>query len=753
MLVSLAVPATHDRGPLHMEQVLRTLHPIQPARSWLRLSFGLRDGQSTLFAGADNSLGNTLRDQLTAHYPECHLERHERTDSRPRAGCGSWTATLMPLVPPLPIRTYHAFHDPLDHHLADPLTTFLGVIAQEREPLVQARIELLARPATRRERARVRAVAQRIAHRRLQRHARLRSLYARNACAASIGRRLFARMFFAVISLGTRPSHGNANGHRSKTGHDKSGESLFAVQIHLAASAPLLAKSRALHKLTELAGAFAQFAVDDDSTFRLGRIRTFRSRHRKNTSVAFLSAEELATLWHPPTAEVHTSRRDRVESRELEPPARLASSGPDRSLAVLGRLKFRSRNDIVGLSATDRLRHLYIVGKTGLGKSTLLLNLLAADMHAGHGVGLIDVHGDLADAALTVVPRRRSNDVVFIDAGDQEHPVAFNVLESRSEAERPLVASGVVAAFQKLWGDSWGPRLEYVLRNSVLTLLETPGTSLVSLSRLLTDTAYRNQLTGRLHDPLVRSFWHDDFAHWRPQLKAEAVSPVLNKVGAFLSSPILRAIVGQPHGTLNLRQILDERKILIVNLSKGRMGEDASSLLGSLLVTGLQLAAMSRADRPEAQRGSPFFLVVDEFQNLASSAFATILSEARKYRLGLTLSHQFLEQVDEPTLAAIFGNVGSLCAFGVGARDAEVLARQFGGELLPQDLIALPKYRAYLQLLIDGTPSPPFSIATLPPPLAEDARRPDVLRRLSRQRYSRPLSTVRRTVEAALAAA
>ncbi len=188
------------------------------------------------------------------------------------------------------------------------------------------------------------------------------------------------------------------------------------------------------------------------------------------------------------------------------------------------------------------------------------------------------------------------------------------------------------------------------------------------LSRLLTDTAYRNQLTGRLHDPLVRNFWHNDFAHWKPQLKAEAVSPVLNKVGAFLSSPILRAIVGQPHSTLKLREILDERKILIVNLSKGRMGEDASSLLGSLLVTGLQLAAMSRADRPEADRGSPFFLVVDEFQNLATSAFATILSEARKYRLGLTLSHQFLEQVDEPTLAAIFGNVGSLCAFGVGAR-------------------------------------------------------------------------------------
>ncbi len=365
MLVSLAVPATHDRGPLHMEQVLRTLHPVQSGRSWLRLRIGVRDGQSTLFAGADGSLSGTLRDQLAAHYPECHLERLEREDIAPRAGYGAWHATLTALVPPIPIRTYHSFQDPSDHHLADPLTTFLGVIAQEREPLVQARIELLARPATRRERARVRTVTKRIAHHRLQRHPRLRSLYARNACAASVGRRLFARALFAIVSLNARPLRSQAEVHRNKTPHAKSGQPLFAVQIHLVASAPLLAVSRAQHKLTELAGAFAQFSVDDVSAFRLGRVRTVRPWRRRATSLAFLTAEELATLWHPPTAEVHTSRREHVESRELEPPARLASTGPDRSLAVLGRLKFRSRHDIVGLSSQDRLRHLYIVGKTG----------------------------------------------------------------------------------------------------------------------------------------------------------------------------------------------------------------------------------------------------------------------------------------------------------------------------------------------------------------------------------------------------
>jgi len=374
-------------------------------------------------------------------------------------------------------------------------------------------------------------------------------------------------------------------------------------------------------------------------------------------------------------------------SRQLEPPAVLPSEGSEPGLATLGRVLFRQRRELFGVRLDDRRRHLAIIGKTGMGKSTLLHNLVASDINARQGVGLIDPHGDLADSVLDFIPKRRTNHVVVFDAGDREHPLAFNPLAARSPEQRPLVASGIVSAFKKLYGESWGPRLEHILRNALLALLENPGTSLLSLVRLLSDSGYRNEAVSRLQDPVVRSFWQNEFAKWKPNFRAEAIAPIQNKIGQFLSHPILRPILSQPRTRLDFRRIIDEGQILIVNLSKGRIGEDASTLLGSLLVTSLQLAAMSRADVPEDHRPD-FFLYVDEFQNFATESFATILSEARKYRLSLTLANQYLAQMDDQTLEAVFGNVGSLLCFQVGARDAEPLAEQFGGDLTPQDLIA-----------------------------------------------------------------
>ena len=289
------------------------------------------------------------------------------------------------------------------------------------------------------------------------------------------------------------------------------------------------------------------------------------------------------------------------------------------------------------------------------------------------------------------------------------------MLSCKEADQRGLVASAVVSAFKKLYGDSWGPRLEHIFRNALLALLEVPGTSLLSLQRLLSDTQYRKDVTGRVHDPVVRTFWEKEFATWKPQYRAEAVAPIQNKIGQFLSMPILRAIVGQSRSSLDLRRVMDDEQILIVNLSKGRIGEDGSTLLGSLLVSGIQLAAMSRANVPEKQRRD-FALYVDEFQNFATDSFDTILSEARKYRLSLTLANQYLAQMEEATLEAVFGNVGSLLVFQVGARDAEALAEQLGGDATPRDLMALPRYRAYARLLVDGMPSRPFSVETVPPP-------------------------------------
>ena len=412
-------------------------------------------------------------------------------------------------------------------------------------------------------------------------------------------------------------------------------------------------------------------------------------------------------------------------------------------MAELGRIKFRKRRETFGIRLDDRRRHLAIIGKTGMGKSTLLQNLVTSDIRAGRGVALVDPHGDLADSILQAIPSNRTNEVVLFDAGDREFPMSFNPLACNRTDQVPLVTAAVVSAFKKLYAESWGPRLEYILRNAVQSLVGQPGTCLASLHRLLADRSYRKSIVARLSDPVLRSFWCNEFERWNERFRNEAIAPIQNKVGQFVAHPVLRGIIAQSRSTLNLREVMDEGRILIVNLSKGRIGEDASLLLGSLLVTQLQLAAMSRSDIPEPDRRD-FFAYVDEFQNFATDSFGTILSEARKYGLSLTIANQYLAQLDEQTADAVFGNVGSLLAFQVGARDAEILAEQFGKhDVTPQDLMNLPRFTAIVRLLIDGMPSRPFTMETLPSlPIRPDARRPQIIRRTSRHRYARPAHIV-----------
>jgi hypothetical protein len=353
---------------------------------------------------------------------------------------------------------------------------------------------------------------------------------------------------------------------------------------------------------------------------------------------------------------------------------------------------------------------------------------------------------------LRSIPRHRTNDVILFDAGDSSHPLSFNVLSCPRPSQRPLVASGVLSALKKLYADSWGPRMEHILRNALLALLETPGTSLISLLRLLSDYRYRSSIVAKLSDPIVRSFWEMEFARMPLKLQLEAIAPVQNKIGHFVSSPLLRNMLGQTRSSLDLRRVMDEGKVLIVNLSKGRIGDDASTLLGSFLVTAIQLAAMSRADIAEEQRRD-FYLAVDEFQNFATDSFASILSEARKYRLNLTVANQYLAQMDELTQAAVFGNIGTLVAFQVGAQDAEVIAQQLAGDLTERDLMQLPRYHAFVRLLIDGMPSRPFSMQTLPPAnTPPQFDRQAVIRRYSRNRYARPLAQVEAEIRSSLTA-
>jgi hypothetical protein len=555
-------------------------------------------------------------------------------------------------------------------------------------------------------------------------------------------------------ALSTSSTHLHDREDELQAASDKIGRLLFEANIRVIVSGPSEAETDAHNKLREIAGTFGQFSSPRLASFHLTRIRRHRATSRRFHHRPFLlSTEELATLWHPPTLTVRAPTMAIVESREMEPPVTLpvASANPD--LAILGVTQFRSARRKFGILPDDRRRHVAVLGKTGMGKSTLLQNLIVSDIHADRGVGVIDPHGDLVDSLVARVPKHRTNDVILFDAGDRDSPLSFNLLACRNVEERSLVVSGIVSAFKKLYGDSWGPRMEHILRNALLALLEVPGTSLLSLLRMLSEAPYRESLLKQVADPVVNAFWKREFAAMHPKLQVEAIAPIQNKVGHFVSSPLLRNIVGQSQSRLDLRRVMDEGKILVVNLSKGRIGEDASTLLGAFLVSNIQIAAMGRSKTPEADRRD-FYLYVDEFQNFATDSFATILSEARKYRLNLTIANQYLAQMEEQTADAVFGNVGTLLAFQVGAKDAEIIAEQLGGDVTPQDLMRLPRYAAYARLLINGMPSYPFSMRTLPSKMpARDPNRSEIIRRYSRQRYARPVRQVEAEIQHALAAA
>lgn len=505
-------------------------------------------------------------------------------------------------------------------------------------------------------------------------------------------------------------------------------------------------------KLNEIVGSFEQFTMPNLNGFVVSRMNSAnaqilkRYQQRAVIEPTILNVEELATLYHMPSKDVGTPNVLWVNSRKLEPPHNLPIVGtvPDDELNVIGESNFRGQRERFGIKTIDRRRHIYIIGKTGMGKSVLLENMIHSDVNTKKGLAVIDPHGDLADAVINFVPASRTNDVVILDPSDVSHPFAFNMLEYTEDPHRRnLMASGLLGVFKKMYADSWGPRLEHILRNCLLALVEYPNTSMLGIMRILIDREYRRKVVSNVQNPMVKSFWLDEFEPMQDKMRTEAISPIQNKVGQFLSSPMIRNIVGQVKSTVNIRFMMDTGKIIVVNLSKGKIGEDNSSLLGSMLITKFQLDAMSRADMAENDRRD-FFLYVDEFQNFATDAFATILSEARKYRLSLVMANQYVAQMPDEVRDAVFGNVGTSLCFQVGFDDAEHFSNQFSEEVLPNDIITLPKYNCYTKLMIDGMPSPTFSITTLPPPeeAGDNEERRATIIRLSRERYCRPREVV-----------
>lgn len=394
-----------------------------------------------------------------------------------------------------------------------------------------------------------------------------------------------------------------------------------------------------------------------------------------------------------------------------------------------------------GLSPADARQHVYLIGKTGSGKSTLIRNLIVQHLDAGHGVGLIDPHGDLAEELLRHIPRQRADHLVYFNPGDLEYPIGLNLLANVPPDERHLVASGIVSAFKGIWRDSWGPRLEYILYNAVAALLECPNTTLLGLNRLLTDDRYRDWVVRQIQDPFIRDFWANEYANYDPRFQREAIAPIQNKLGQFLQSPVIRNILGQVRSKLDIPFVMNDARILVANLSKGRLGHDKANLLGSLLTTQFQLAAMARVNVPEKERRD-FYLFIDEFQNFSTDAFASILAEARKYRLCLVLSHQYIDQLSLPVRQAVFGNVGTLISFRVGHSDAAVLRGEFGEEFEERQLVDLDRFELVVKLLEGGTNHTPFRGKGFPP-LGDGCGRVGKLIRRSRERFATP----RRLVE------
>jgi hypothetical protein len=527
----------------------------------------------------------------------------------------------------------------------------------------------------------------------------------------------------------------------------------FEIQFRLAVIAPneLGARSR----IQSVLAALKQFSTTNLNGFVTGPVKindfpswqqyTNREFESKGNIV---NIEELASLFHFPTSEVETSAISWSGSKKGEAPFNLPlkTEVDPLDLTVLGVTDFRSQAQEFGIKMDDRMRHVYVIGKSGTGKSTLLENMVIDDIYEGRGVIVVDPHGELADKVVESVPEHRVKDVILFDPSDRDFPIAFNILDINHPDQKGNIASGFVSSLKKIFGNSWGPRLEYILRNATLAILDTENPTMLGIPRILTDAAYRNQVIPQIKDPVVLDFWKNEWAAKEQRQQVEEMGSILNKVGQFLSSSLIRNIVGQPKSGFDIREAMDNKKILIVNLSKGKMGEDNSALLGTMMITKVQLAAMSRADVDPSQRPQSF-LYVDEFQNFATDSFATILSEARKYNLGLTVAHQYIAQMSDEVKDAVFGNVGSMISFRVGSDDASSLRPEFAPVFDENDLVNLQRGHVYIKLLIDGLAVPAFSARTMPPrPHPEQSYRDRVVAH-SRELYALPRARAEEVID------
>ncbi|MBQ8996591.1 type IV secretion system DNA-binding domain-containing protein [Candidatus Saccharibacteria bacterium] len=758
VLLMLEIPRTNDKKELAAEQLFASLHGILRDKNELKNSGGVQEhlsfeivssgGQIRFYAWVPKILQSFVEGQIYSQYPTVQIYKcdEDYVDNRAKHSLIYSSELTLTEDSALPIKTFDNFE-------VDPLAGITGTLAKlGTDSDEELWIQILARP---------------IAD---DWHKSITDKWIKTVKTGSSGGIFDSKWLVQALgALWTPPSGGEGTtttveiSERDKTRISKAEEKAtklgYEVKIRLA----YLGSDEVNAKLNmqALVGTFKQYNSTNlngfkmlGSTFDPEALDAYKLRQFTDHGF-ILNISELASVYHLPHTSVETPNIVWANSKTAEPPAKLplltGNPASDENISAFGLTNFRGINHQFGLLRRDRSRHVYIIGQTGAGKSGLLELFALSDIFYNQGYCIIDPHGDFAVNNLRFIPESRIKDVVYFNPADTAHPVAFNPLELSDPARKPNVSSEVIGVLKRMFGDSWGPRLEHILRYTLLALLDRPETTLLDISRMLTDKDFRKETLDYCKDVTVLQFWKQEFGTWGDKQVTESIAPVLNKVGAFTANPIIRNIIGQPKSSFDIRKIMDEGKILVVNLSKGLIGEDNAGILGAFLVTKVQLAAMSRSDIPDVKDRRPFYLYVDEFQNFATDSFAVILSEARKYGLNLTVANQYIAQMTDSVRDAVFGNVGTTISFRVSADDAPLLVKQFEPTFDASDLIQMNNRNFIISMIIGGEKVPAFSATTLSIPEPPEDHL-DAIIESSRELYSRPRADVeddiRETIEA-----
>ena len=760
VLLMMEIPKDNDKKELAAEQLFASLHGILRDATELRNSGGVQEHLSFEIASSGNQirffvwvpkiLQSFVEGQIYSQYPSVQIYRmkEDYVDRRSKYPITYSTEITLTENEALPIKTFESFE-------VDPLAGITGTLAKlNPNGGEELWIQILTRPIAdnwhQKTDAWVKAV---------------------KAGKSFDFFHIDWAWFIQVIAALWRPPEGGTEqpvkvelSERDKTRVAKAEEKAtklgYEVKIRLA----YVGQDEVSAKLNmqALVGTFKQFNSTNlngfkmlGGTFDKNALDAYKERQFTNSGF-ILNISELASVYHLPHTNVETPNIVWASSKTAEPPAKLpmltGEQAHDENISAFGLTDFRGIKHQFGMYRRDRSRHVYIIGQTGSGKSGLLTLFALSDIYPNQGYCIIDPHGDLAMDNLKFIPESRIDDVVYFNPADTQYPMAFNPLEVYDPARKPNISSEVIGVLKRMFGESWGPRLEHILRYTLLALLDRPNTTMLDISRMLTDKDFRKETLEYCKDVTVLQFWKQEFGSWGDKQVTESVAPILNKVGAFTANPIIRNIIGQPKSSFDIRKIMDEGKILVVNLSKGLIGEDNAAILGSFLVTKVQLAAMSRSDIPNVEDRRPFYLYVDEFQNFATDSFSVILSEARKYGLNLTVANQYTSQMTESVRDAVFGNVGTTISFRVSADDAPILSKQFEPIFEAQDLLNLNNRHFVVSMIINGEKTPAFSATTLSIPKPPNDITPRIVRN-SRLVYARSREEVEEDIRANIEAA